>query len=212
MLVNFLFHELGLAKGRVNAQASELVSMRDVDEDAGLEGVRMKSLKLGFLVVLLGLVVAGCRIVVTPGNVSVGTSLRFGIELSSVIQVFEPTRGAGSGYRVGDSISFRILTNRTGYITLSAIDPDGTVYVFARNIYVRGGETTTISGADSRTIFTLQPPRGLHRVRAAFTPSATGAAITYTNVYGEDNWTRIVVNDVRPYEVRDIVETRFFLD
>jgi hypothetical protein len=172
----------------------------------------MKRFKIGLLIVLLAFVIAGCRIVVTPGNVSVGTSLRFGIELSSVIQVFEPTRGAGASYRVGDAISFTILTNRTGYITLSAIDPDGTVYVFARNIYVRGGATTTISGVDSRTIFTLQPPRGLHRVRASFTPSATGAAITYTNVYGDDNWTRIVVNDVRPYEVRDIVETRFFLD
>jgi hypothetical protein len=161
---------------------------------------------------LLGLVLAGCRVVITPSNVSVGTSVRFGVELSSVIQSFEPTRGMGSSYRVGDAISFRILTNRTGYVTLSAIDPDGTVYVFARNIYVQGGETTTISGVDSRTIFTLQPPRGLHRVRASFTPSATGAAITYTNVYGEDEWTHIVVRDVQPFQVRDIVETRFFLD
>ncbi len=172
----------------------------------------MKKFNLGFLIVLVIFILAGCRVVVTPGIVSVGTSVRFGIELSPVIQAFEPTRGTGASYRVGEAIAFRIVTNRTGYVTLSAIDPDGTVYVFARNLYVQGGTTTTISGADARTIFTLQPPRGLHRVRAAFTPSATGAAITYTNVYGEDNWTRIVVNDVRPYEVRDIVETRFFLD
>ncbi len=172
----------------------------------------MKRLIVGVVIVLLGLVLVGCRIIVTPGNISVGTNVRFGIELSSVIQVFEPTKGVGSSYQIGEAISFRVLTNRTGYVTLSAIDPDGTVYVFARNIYVQGGVVSTISGADSRTIFTLQPPRGLHRVRASFTPSATGAAITYTNVYGEDNWTRIVVNDVRPYNVRDIAETRFFLD
>jgi Domain of unknown function (DUF4384) len=173
----------------------------------------MKKLQLGlWLIVLLG-ALAGCRVIVTPGNVSVGANVRFGIELSPVIQVFEPTRGAGSSYFVGDAIAFRILTDRSGYVTLSGIDPDGDVYVFARNIYVRGGETTTISGVDSRTVFTLIPPRGLHRVRASFTPSVTNtASITYTNVYGEDNWTRIVVNDVRPYQVRDIVETRFFLN
>ena len=172
----------------------------------------MKSLKLGLLLGVLGLVIAGCRVVVTPGDVSVRTTVRFGIEVSPIIQVFEPTKGSSSSYRVGEAIAFRILTARTGYITLSAIDPDGTVYVFARNILVQGGVRTSISGVDSRTIFTLQPPRGLHRVRAAFTPSATNAAVTYSNVYGEDNWTRIVIDDVRPYSVRDIVETRFFLE
>lgn len=172
----------------------------------------MKRLKLGLMMVIVLGALAGCRVVITPGDVSVGANVRFGIELSPIIQVFEPTRGTGSSYGVGEAISFRILTDRSGYVTLSAIDPDGTVYVFARNIYIRGGETTTLSGPDSRSIFTLQPPRGLHRVRASFTPSATGATITYTNVYGEDNWTRIVVNEVRPYQVRDIVETRFFLN
>lgn len=164
-----------------------------------------------FLMLVLSVLLAGCRVTITPGNVSVNAG--FGIELSPVIQLFEPTRGSGASYFVGDAISFRILTDRSGYITLSAIDPDGTVYVFARNIFVRGGETTTMSGADSRTIFTLQPPRGLHRVRAAFTPSQTNTAtFTYQSVRGEDGWTSIIVNEVRPYEIRDIAETRFFLN
>jgi hypothetical protein len=163
-------------------------------------------------VALLGLLLAGCRVVITPGDISVRGTVRFGIEVSPVIQVFEPTRGAGSSYSVGEAIAFRVLTDRSGYITLSAIDPNGSVYLLVQNVYVRGGETTTISGPDSRNIFTLQPPRGLHRVRAAFTPGATGtASITYQS-RGDDNWTRIVVNDVRPYDVRDIVETRFFLN
>jgi hypothetical protein len=163
------------------------------------------------LTLALSVVLTSCRVTITPGTVSFDA--RFGIELSPVIQVFEPTRGSGASYVVGDSIAFRILTDRSGYITLSAIDPDGDVYVFARNIFVRGGETTTISGLDSRTIFTLQPPRGLHRVRAAFTPSQTNTAtFTYRSVRGDDNWTRIIVSEVRPFEVRDIAETRFFLE
>lgn len=163
------------------------------------------------LFVVLGL--SSCRIIVTPGDVSVDTNVRFGIEVSPIIQVFEPTRGAGANYLVGDAISFRILTDRSGYITLSAIDPDGSVYVLVQNLYVQGGLVTTISGPNARSIFTLQPPRGLHRVRAAFTLSPTGtASITYQSARGEDNWTRIIVTDVRPYNVRDVVETRFFLN
>jgi Domain of unknown function (DUF4384) len=163
------------------------------------------------LLVCLGL--TGCRIIVTPGNVSVDGNVRFGIIVSPIIQVFEPTRGSGASYFVGDSISFRILTDRSGYVTLTAIDPDGSVYVLVQNFYVQGGFTTTISGPNDRSIFTLQPPRGLHRVRAAFTPSPTGTArITYQSVRGDDNWTRIIVTDVSPYQVRDIVETRFFIN
>jgi hypothetical protein len=174
----------------------------------------MKSKFLWFSVVLLMIVgVSSCRIVVTPGNVSVGANVRFGIEVSPIIQVFEPTRGAGANYSVGDTISFRILTDRSGYVTLSAIDPDGSVYVLVQNLYVQGGLVTTISGPDARSVFTLQPPRGLHRVRAAFTPSPTGTTrVTYQRSRGEDNWTRVIVTDVTPYNVRDIVETRFFLN
>jgi Domain of unknown function (DUF4384) len=167
---------------------------------------------LAFITLLI-LVLASCRITIAPGTVSVGANVRFGIEVSPVIQSFEPTRGTGSSYALGEAIAFRILTDRSGYVTLSAIDPDGSVYLLVQNLYVQGGVSTTISGQDSRTIFTLEPPRGLHRVRAAFTSSATGtASITYQSVHGDDNWTRIVVNDVRPYTVRDIVETRFFLN
>jgi hypothetical protein len=162
---------------------------------------------------VLALLLTGCRVIVTPGNVSVGASFRFGIEVSPIIQIFEPTRGAGANYRVGDAISFRLLTDRSGYVTLTAIDPDGSVYVLVQNFYVQGGVTTTISGPNARSIFTLQPPLGLHRVRAAFTPSPTStASITYQSARGENSWTRIIVTDVSPYTVRDIAETRFFLN
>jgi hypothetical protein len=177
------------------------------------EGVMKQKFLFLSVVLLIALGLSSCRVVVTPGNVSIGTNVRFGIEVSPIIQVFEPTRGAGANYVVGDAISFRILTNRSGYITLTAIDPDGSIYVLVQNLYVQGGLVTTISGPNARSIFTLQPPYGLHRVRAAFTPSPTGtASITYQSTRGEDNWTRIIVTDVTPYNVRDIVETRFFIN
>ncbi|MGL4612132.1 MAG: DUF4384 domain-containing protein [Trueperaceae bacterium] len=173
----------------------------------------MKRKAIGlFIVFVITLGLSACRVVVTPADVSVNATVRFGIEVSPVIQRFEPTRGSGSSYGVGEAIAFQILTDRSGYVTLSAIDPDGSVYVFARNLYVTGGQPTTLSGLNSRTVFTLQPPRGLHRVRASFTPSpTTSSANAYINVRGESSWTRIIINDVEPFNVRDIAETRFFL-
>ena len=60
--------------------------------------------------------------------------------------------------------------------------------------------------------FSLRPPRGLHRVRASFTPNATPGRVVYRGIVTEERWTQSIVSEVNPYDVRDIVETRFFLE
>ena len=167
-------------------------------------------LRIAGLVALCALL-ASCTITVRPGDVSVSGRVRFGIEVNDIIRVFEPTRGSGSVYLVGDSISFRVITNRDGYITLTELGPRGNVSTFARNIYVRGGQVNVISGPDDASEFLLVPPRGLHRVRASFTPARTSGRVIYRNSNGEDQWTESIVTEVRDYDVRDIAETRFFL-
>jgi hypothetical protein len=164
--------------------------------------------------VVLALVVllSSCTVVFEPVPVTVRGRVRFGIEVNDVIQVFEPTRGSGAIYRLNERIAFRIRTDRDGYITLTAIDPTGDVYVLVRNFFVRGNQTTIISGPDARSEFVLVPPRGLHRVRAAFTPTRTSGSVTYRGVSGEGRWTQTIVAEVRGAEVRDIAETRFFLE
>mgnify|MGYP000418243297 CR=1 FL=1 len=154
---------------------------------------------------------ASCTVTVRPGDVSVSGRVRFGIEVNDVIRVFEPTRGSGSVYLVGDLISFRVLTNRDGYITMTVLSPSGNVETFARNIYVRGGQVNVISGPDDASVFQLVPPRGLHRVRASFTPARTSGSVIYRNSNGEGQWTESIVTEVRDYDVRDIAETRFFI-
>lgn len=160
---------------------------------------------------LLALALSSCAVYVTPGDVSVNGRVRFGISVSDVIQTFEPTRGTGATYYVGEEIAFRVLTLQDGYLTLSAIDPDGTVYTLARNLYVRGGRVQVIEGPDSASVFSLVPPRGFHRVRASFTPNPTSGRVSYRGVYGEDAWSRAIRADVDPYEVRDVAETNFYL-
>ena len=164
-------------------------------------------------VALLAFVLASCTLYVSPNDdVSVRGRVRFGIEVSDVIQVFEPTRGAGATYFVGDEVSFRVRTDRDGYITLTALDPNGRVQTFSRDVYVRGGESTVIPSRSDPFVFTVEPPRGLQRVRAAFTPARTGERVRARAITGEDQWTQSIVTEVRPYDVRDIVETRFFIE
>jgi hypothetical protein len=163
------------------------------------------------MVALLALLLTACTVTVRPGPVQLSGQVRFGIEVSSIIQMFEPTRGAGATYYVGEDIAFRVLTAQDGYLTLSAIDPDGTVYTFARNLYVRGGQVQILAGPDSRSVFSLVPPRGFHRVRAAFTPTPTGGSVVYRGVFGEGQWTQTIAADLRPYSVRDVVQTSFYL-
>ncbi len=167
---------------------------------------RVLGLGLGLVLLL-----TSCAVYVSPGSVRARGTVRFGIEVSDVIQVFEPTRGAGSGYFVGENVSFRVLTTQDGYLALTALDPDGRVYTFARNVYVRGGQTNIVSGPDDGSVFSLLPPRGLQRVRASFTPRPTSGRVVYRGTSGEGRWTQSIVTEVSDYDVRDIAETQFYI-
>lgn len=175
------------------------------------KGSFVTNLRMGFIIAALAALLAGCTLTITPGDVSVSGRVRLGITVSDVIQVFEPTRGTGATYYVGENIAFRVRTSQDGYLTLSAIDPDGSVYTFARNLYVRGGQTQIFEGPDDASIFSLVPPRGFHRVRASFTPTRTSGRVTYRGVSGERGWEQSIVSEIRASPVRDVAETNFYL-
>ena len=125
------------------------------------------------------------------------------------IEVFEPHRGAGAAYRVGEPISFMIRTNADGYVTLSALDADGEVYVFARNIRVRANRTQEISGIGPRQQFVVDPPFGRHHVRASFTPDRTDERVVYIGVRGRDAWLQRITLELRLFDDFDQRETTF---
>lgn len=160
-------------------------------------------LRLAPLGALLALVLSACTIYVRPGG-----PVAVGVPLDNVIVDFQPTRGAGATYRVGDRIEFRIRTTQSGYVTLSAMDPDGRVYVFARNIYVPAHRTVILPTADMRVSFNAAPPRGLHRIRASFTSARTDPShVHYIGRHGEGAWTTAIEVDIRGYPVRDVAVT-----
>jgi Domain of unknown function (DUF4384) len=167
----------------------------------------LQKLLMGAL--LLGVLTGCIPIFVTPDGTIVGVD-----NLTNVVSVFEPSRGLGATYRQGEAIGFNVYALQDGYLTLTALEPDGDVYVFSRNIFIRGGESVLLNGPDSRHTFGIEvdAPRGIHRVRASFTSSPTDiSVVTYSNVIGDDGWTQSIRTDISPYTVRDIVETSFFV-
>ena len=154
---------------------------------------------------LLALLVSACTITVRPGGVG-GSDY----PLNTVIEEFRPTRGGGATYNIGDRIEFRLVVNQPGFITLSAIDPDGRVYTFARNVPVQRG-VNFLPTPGQRVVYTAGPPRGLHYVRAAFTSGRTNNSVTYTGRYGNGEWNSAINLEIRNVPVRDVLETTLYI-
>lgn len=148
------------------------------------------------------LLLSACTITVRPTGVR---SSQY--PLQYVIEEFRPTLGHGATYRVGDTIEFLIRVNQPGYVTLSAINPDGSVYTFARNLRVERG-VNYLPPVNERVNYTAVPPRGLHYVRAAFTSGRTDASINYTGRSGGGEWNSAISLEIRGFPVRDVVETQ----
>ena len=163
------------------------------------------------LCLVLASALSACTVYVTPDGAAVGGG--FGsLETDEVITEFQPDRGDGATYNIGDDISFRVRTTRDGYLTLSSLNPDGNIDVFGRNIFVRGGRTNLIPGLDSRVAYQVGGPSGLNRVRASFTPLETDTGrVTYRGRSGQDIWTQTIESDIRSYGVRDVAQTSFYV-
>jgi hypothetical protein len=125
------------------------------------------------------------------------------------IEFFEPDRGRTASYRVGERIAFDVRTNVDGFVTLSALDANGAVYVFARNVPVRGGRAERIEGIGPRQRFVVDPPLGRHFVRASFTPARTDEIVLYVGIIGYDAWLRQISLELRPFDAHDQRETVF---
>ncbi len=182
--------------------------LRSVAQSARVRAVRMFGVA-AMLVILL----AGCTVYVVPGDRAVQGRISFTLELDQVITSFQPTRGPGATYNLGEQIEFAIRTNESGYVSLTAIDPDGSVYTFARNIWVEAGRTTMLPTRGSRVAFVADPPAGLHRVRASFTRDRVDTTrVRYEGRSGEDGWTSALRVELSEATVRDVVETYLFIE
>ncbi|MEZ4607263.1 MAG: DUF4384 domain-containing protein [Deinococcales bacterium] len=160
------------------------------------------NMRLAFLVLMLALSLSSCTWYLRPGG-------GYGYGQGDIISVFMPDRGEGASYFVGETVSFRFHSRLSGYVTLSAIDPDGAVYVLEANLPVVAGQMMNFP--NGRSSYRLVPPAGLHRVRAAFSPSRTAG--NYNQLQGSDLWTQRIVTELEPYpaDQRAVAETYFYL-
>ena len=156
------------------------------------------------LIPLLLIILSGCTVRYNP---AIRGRVHISVPVNEVIRVFEPDRGEGGLYGLNDSLQFRILTSRSGYITLTAIDPDGTVYEIQRNIYVEAGRM------NYSQVFYFVPPRGRHTIRASFTSTPTDVTrVNYVGIHGTQMWTSTITSDIEYSDVRDVAETWLFLE
>lgn len=162
------------------------------------------SLRGIFMLVALPLLLslAGCTVtLVGPGGGSVGGA-------ASVIERFD-VRGSNE-IRVGQRIAFQIRTSRDGFVTLSSLDPNGEVNVFARNLRVVAGRTVVLDGSSQGGVFLVTPPRGEHRVRASFSTEPTDPGrVTFVGRVGESAWFTAIRIDLEPFPTTDVAEARF---
>ncbi len=160
-------------------------------------------------VTLLSLALTACTVTIRGGG-TVGAPLQR--DANPAIERFQVQGGDDSSYRIGERIRFQIRTRVDGYVTLTALAPDGTVQVFARNLPVQGRRTVVLDGREQGLAFTVGEMRGTYRVRASFTPARTDVSrVTFRGRSGEAEWTAAIRLDLEPFALRDVAETRFFV-
>ena len=117
-------------------------------------------MRKGILLALLLLLLPACRVVITDAETEVG--VRFGYRAGGVIQRFEPDRGPGAVYRVGEAVRFFVDLARPGYVTLVITDPDGRRYALEEARWLPAG-WSELPPRWAGYRYTAEPPTGRHR-------------------------------------------------
>ncbi|MDO4245203.1 MAG: DUF4384 domain-containing protein [Deinococcus sp.] len=153
----------------------------------------------------LALGLSACTVTVRPNTGLVGSS-------SNLIAAFVPDRGQGATYSVGEAIRFQVTTRDAGYVTLLALNPDGSANVLTQNAYVRAG-TTVFPRAEDGVTYNVAPQRGLQRVRAIFTRVRPTTDLVLGGVYDGTRWNTVTNEYLTPYAYadRDVQETHLYI-
>ncbi len=153
------------------------------------------------LLVLLAGLLSACTITLE------GLTLTYRLDLSPAILRFEPDRGAGATYFVGEEIRFLLTLDRPGWVSLVVIDPDGRTYELDR-LYLERGTHLLPRGAYR---YRLIPPRGLHRVRAVYTEAPPSPRVRIEGVYTDWDARLRVYLEASGARGYGVAETHFYL-
>jgi hypothetical protein len=103
-------------------------------------------------------------------------------------------------------IYFRYQVRRVGYLTVSALAPDGRVTMLARDVLIgTGPRLYPEPGSDMR--IQASAPAGVWRVRAEWTPQPTQAR--YTGLRGLDAWTAAIAANLADVADASVAEAYY---
>lgn len=145
---------------------------------------------------------------------TVSTRANLGLQGSSsnLITRLTPDRGEGSTYNIGEAVRINITTRDAGYVTLVALNKDGSANALVRNAYVEAG-TTTFPRAQDGVTFNVGAPQGLQRIRAIFTRPRPTTDLVLGGIYDNNRWNNATTQYLTPYAAadRDVQETYIYI-
>jgi len=107
-----------------------------------------------------------------------------------------------------DQLYFRVQVLRPGYLTVSAMAPNGRVVVLLSDVAIGVLPITTIlPRADSRTPVLASGPVGAWRVFAQLTPAPAGAR--YGGLQGLDAWTGAIAANLARFDRASVIESAY---
>lgn len=157
------------------------------------------------LIGTLALGLSACTVTVRPGTGLSGSR-------SNLITQFVPTKGEASTYAVNESIQFRVGTRDPGYVTILALNPDGSANILTQNAYVQEGVTVFPRPGDQVT-YNVAGIRGLQKVKVIFTRVRPTTDIVLGGVYTNGTWNNVTDQYLQPYALadRDVQETYLYI-
>ncbi len=143
----------------------------------------------------------------TTGSASVTVSISFGVQVGNVIQNFQPTKGNGATYGIGEQIALSLTSRENGYVTLVIYNPFEYRNAEIRNIPVSRGQNIIPRNVG----LTASAPAGTTRFRAFFTPQPSN--VSFLNGYGERYLETQTFAYLEPYPVqsRDVKEAFLYV-
>jgi hypothetical protein len=125
-----------------------------------------------------------------------------------------PSDAAFSRFEVGpltiypnSQIFFRALVRDAGYLTVSAMAPNGRVSMLATDVPIEAGRQLLYPPSGGSTRIQASAPEGVWQVRAEWTPRPTNAR--YQGVQGRDAWTAAILRNLAGIDGASVAESSF---
>lgn len=135
-------------------------------------------------------------------------------KLQAVVQAFQPNKGKGSSYKVGEYATFGFTLGRAGYVTLVGLDPDGSLQELERNVRLPAGPQTLPLKTDKnaqglQAAYQLTEPTGWETMWLIYTDLPGASEARFRGKPGAQEFAQLMYKFIAPSSVRDIAETKF---